>query len=156
MTHNHTDVELFHEKFGLPAPDSPHFLPQDLLMFRIRFMVEELQEFIDSHGLPVTLKLEETRWVRGDTPIFPDMVDAADALIDLAYVVHGTAVMMGLPWQRLWGEVQRANMDKVRVESAGQSKRSTRFDCIKPEGWQPPNHLRILGHGPFPVFQPKE
>ena len=42
--------------------------------------------------------------------------DHYDALIDLTYVAMGTAYMMGLPWQDLWDEVQRANMSKVRAK----------------------------------------
>jgi len=52
---------------------------------------------------------------------------------------------MGLPWQVLWNEVQRANMTKQRASSDGSdSKRRTSLDVVKPPGWQPPDVAGIL------------
>jgi len=127
---DHLDVALFHHKFKVPVASDPSFLGPKTFEFRFRFMHEELAEFHLAHS-------------KGD------MEGAADALIDLAYVIHGTAHMMGLPWPALWEEVQRANMSKVRATSPDQSKRGSALDVIKPEGWEPPNHSRILGEGPW-------
>lgn len=126
------DVKEFHNKFGVPQPDKPHFLNEEAFSFRMKFMNEELKEFHDAH-------------------LDGDMHGAADALVDLVYVVYGTALMMGIPWQSLWNEVQRANMAKRRAQSAEESKRGSSLDVIKPPGWTPPDHTPFLGIGPFPV-----
>lgn len=133
------DVLNFHQKFGVPMPIIPSLLDSHAFKFRVEFMQEELDEFTIAHTAA-------------------DMLGAADALVDLCYVLHGTALMMGLPWPALWEEVQRANMTKERATSAGQSKRGTSLDVIKPEGWRGPDHSKFLGQGPWPVFntQPKE
>jgi predicted HAD superfamily Cof-like phosphohydrolase len=68
----------------------------------------------------------------------------ADALVDIVYVAMGTAYMMGLPWQQLWDEVQRSNMDKVRASDASQSKRKNSLDVVKPQGWVGPDLKRII------------
>lgn len=128
------DVRFFHQKFGVPMATEPSFLNPEALEFRIKFLKEELQEFIDAHAAY-------------------DMHGAADALVDLAYVLHGTALMMGLPWPALWNEVQRANMAKVRATNASQSKRGSALDVIKPEGWKAPDHIVALGAGPWPMLQ---
>lgn len=125
----YTDVGEFHKKFGLrhghlgdvgPVPIDP-----ELMQFRINFLKEELDEFIDGansmdHGM------------------------MADALVDLVYVAIGTAHMFGYPWTQLWGDVQRANMAKERATEATQSTRGTAYDVIKPEGWRGPDTDEIL------------
>lgn len=136
---NFSDVGDFHEKFGLPVvreqgPQSLGFGPgptgaennEELMQFRIKFMEEELLEFIKG--------FEEG-----------DIAQMADALADLQYVVLGTAHILGLPWQALWDDVQRANMTKERAAADGSnSKRGSSFDVVKPEGWVGPETHEIL------------
>lgn len=122
---NYEDVAAFHEKFGLTYNGGPRLLDFDVLSFRMKFLEEELGEFIESAA-------EQ------------DLPGMADALIDLVYVAMGTAYMLGLPWQQLWNEVQRANMSKVRAQSKDESKRGSSLDVIKPAGWTGPDIKRIL------------
>lgn len=119
------DIIEFHKKFDFVIPNSPELLPEDLLEFRIKFMQEELNEFIDAHNNN-------------------NLHDVADALVDLVYVAIGTARLMGIPFNLCWDEVQRANMTKVRATSKDQSKRNTIFDVVKPEGWVPPDHSKHI------------
>lgn len=128
------DVIHFHQKFGVPVAAEASFLNPEAYGFRVKFLQEELDEFREAHS-------------NGD------MHGAADALVDLAYVVHGTAHMMGLPWPMLWMEVQRANITKVRATDASQSKRGTALDIIKPAGWVAPDHTLALGTGPWPTLE---
>lgn len=131
------DVLAFQQKFQVPRAKAPAFLDQQAFEFRLKVLQEELNEFKDSHEAG-------------------DMHGAADALVDLAYGLHGTALMMGLPWPRLWEEVQRANMAKERASHAGQSKRGPALDVIKPEGWKVPDHTATLGVGPWPTLRTTE
>jgi predicted HAD superfamily Cof-like phosphohydrolase len=123
---DNNDVLAFQEKFNIPMSTKPAFLDGQAENYRVKFMQEELEEFIQaSHE--------------------QDLAKAADALVDLVYVVHGTALMMGLPWDKLWNEVQRANMSKVRAKADGSdSKRGSPLDVIKPPGWVGPNHYPAL------------
>lgn len=120
-----SDIREFHEKFRISEHDKPEFLDTDLANFRVKFMEEELDEFVVAMGKD-------------------DIAGMADALIDLVYVAMGTAHMMGLPWQALWREVHNANMRKVRTESAETSKRKSPYDVVKPPGWKPPRIAEIL------------
>ncbi|MCA1806347.1 MAG: nucleoside triphosphate pyrophosphohydrolase family protein [Actinobacteria bacterium] len=125
---NFDDVGDFHRKFELSTfPDNcaPNLLNEDLFEFRLRFLEEELQEFKDGYKAG-------------------NLAEVADALIDLVYVAMGTAHFMGLPWQELWEEVQRANMTKERASSVESSKRHHHFDVIKPPGWTPPDIEGVL------------
>lgn len=132
-------VAKFHAKFGLPVGahdlmvkptvgqdplthDSLEDEAREIQKFRVKFMQEELDEFI------LTLANK-------------DRVAAFDALLDLVYVAQGTALFMGVnsvQWRAGMRAVHRANMSKVRANSSAESKRGTKLDVVKPEGWAPP------------------
>lgn len=119
---NYGDVHLFHRKMGLLHPKVPQLLQDDLFEQRISFIHEELDELVVAHASG-------------------DLAKAADGLIDLVYVVMGTAVMMGLPWQALWDEVQYANMRKERDPSQDTEHHK---GVIKPKDWRPPDIKKVL------------
>jgi len=130
MSSNFNDVGLFHQKFDLDnAVERNHIGPrkpsEELIKFRLKFLKEELHEL--EEGLEVH-----------------DLTKVADALIDLAYVTFGFAHVLGLPWQELWNEVQKANMQKIRAIRAEDSTRGSTYDVIKPKGWTPPNLEEVL------------
>jgi predicted HAD superfamily Cof-like phosphohydrolase len=142
------DVEKFHNKFGIMSAELPRHITHRKLKERLEFLFEELFEFASGCGFVVSVNGNPIG-MKGSEHITPiefmemdqqDMPEMADALIDLVYVAKGTAVMMGLPWKELWDDVQRANMAKVR----GVGKRGHAVDCVKPEGWEPPQTLKIL------------
>ncbi len=114
------DIAEFHNKFEIPRPATPQLLPIDDMGFRISFLFEEMQELVDAFEQD---NLEEQ----------------FDALIDLTYVALGTAWMMGLPFAEGWARVHEANMKKVKVKSASDSKRGSKHDVKKPEGWKAPD-----------------
>lgn len=123
------DIEEFHKKFNLKPLEKPGFLDYTTMEFRIKFMQEELAEFMQAY--------EDD-----------NLHDAFDALIDLTYVVLGTAYLMNLPFNAGWKEVHNANMKKIRAVSEKQSKRNHSSDVIKPEGWAAPNLNRLLQVNP--------
>lgn len=61
-----------------------------------------------------------------------------DALIDLVYLSVRYCVALGFQFNEGWRRVQAANMAKVKVPSAKESKRGTSYDLMKPAGWTPP------------------
>lgn len=124
------DVKDFHDKFNVPVSASPALLGTEAYNFRLGFIREELQEFIQAH-------------------YDKDLAMAYDSLIDLVYVAYGTAQMMGCTpamWTEMWAAVQGANMSKVRATSAAESKRGTSLDVVKPVGWVSPDaaHAEII------------
>lgn len=126
-----SDVFDFHNKFNIPQPDTcEQGLDEETMNFRIKFMFEELEEFIEAVN-------EE------------DLEKQLDSLVDLVYVVLGAALMLGFDFDEAWRRVHAANMEKV----AGlPTDRHGSLDVTKPEGWQPPvlsdlvdpNHRRIV------------
>ena len=122
----------FNQKFGLPDGSKDVLTGAPALQkYRAYFIREELNELTDAF-------------------VTQDRVAAFDALLDLVYVVQGTALFMGITPQQ-WDEgmeaVHFANMSKVRAESAAESKRGLDIDVIKPLGWVPPEAMlaKILG-----------
>ncbi len=120
------DIKEFHKKFELEPLENPGFLDEKLMEFRMKFMQEELDEFIEAYFEKDNLH------------------DAFDALIDLTYVVLGTAYLMGLPFKEGWKLVHKANMNKIRAHTSKQSKRNNTSDVVKPEGWVAPNLENLL------------
>lgn len=112
------DIYEFHLRFGLEYIGPPRFLPDELGEFRTKFMQEELNEYKDAKTLEKKL----------------------DALVDLMYVLLGTAHMHGfIHFEEAWNRVQAANMKKVRVKNLADSTRNSPFDVVKPPGWVPPD-----------------
>jgi len=83
-------------------------------------MNEEWQEYCDAH-------------------VVDDLEGMLDALVDLTYVVLGTAYLHGFDFNEAFRRVHEANMKKVRAEAKTDSKRGTAYDVVKPEGWTPPD-----------------
>lgn len=136
MANFFADVGDFHRKFDIPAfdPRDPCAFPsQEIIAYRIRFLEEELNEF----RLAVAA---------GNLP------EALDAIADIVYVAMGTGHYFNMPFQLVWQEIQRANMDRVLCtpENCPPDKRYRKDMVIKPLDWRPPQIERILAsHNTF-------
>ena len=115
-THLMSDVAAFHEQVLEDfAEQSPSLISAEYCEERTAFLLEEVQEFMTSSRSG-------------------NLVGVADALADIIYVALGTAYKMGLPFDKIWGAVQAANMRKVK----GPTKRGNKVDAMKPAGWVGP------------------
>lgn len=72
-----------------------------------------------------------------------DLVEFADAVCDLTYVVLRAGYMAGLPMDRLFNEVHRSNMSKF---PNGEVIRRADGKILKPESWTPPQLKEIIDH----------
>lgn len=90
------DVGLFHETFGLPVISEPTIPSESRCDLRINLLQEELNELKDA--------IAEN-----------DLVEIADALCDIQYVLSGAIHEFGLgeKFKLLFDEVQRSNMSKT-------------------------------------------
>ena len=89
-------VEEFHTTFGNTIPDKPTMPTAEKVNFRIAFMQEELNELKEA-------------FEKGD------LVEYADALGDLQYVLDGAFIDAGLHTKKaeIMEEIHRSNMSKV-------------------------------------------
>lgn len=61
---------------------------------RIKLLKEEFEEYIDGENNN-------------------DLVEIADALGDMLYIIYGTAVSYGIPLEEIFDEIHRSNMSKL-------------------------------------------
>jgi len=108
----------------------PKLIPDEAAVFRLKAMHEELEELEDGYR-------EQ------------DLPKIADSIVDLVVFALGTAVLHNLPWEDLFKEVMRANMEKVpQFTNAKARNGSGSIDLIKPAGWRGPKIKPILeDHG---------
>jgi predicted HAD superfamily Cof-like phosphohydrolase len=150
---NFRSVQAFHDKMGIPRPPTPCHLDGETYDFRLGFLLEEYTEIARAVNMHQQ-RLKEHQSRDGESLFYgPDeqrmrMAYIADGLVDLVYVALGMADMMGLPWEELFAEVQRANMlkrlAKSKDESYSETGRGHKLDVVKPEGWTPPDLVTIL------------
>lgn len=146
-------VHTFREAMGLPVryaagpsiPDDP-----ELVRLAVRLVVEEFCETLDAvvqqhpaqpkHQLgDIRRRLDE--FVTMGT-VRVDMVQAADGMADLDYVVEGLRCILGIDGQAVVGEVHAANMRKLGPD--GKPLRREDGKVVKPPGWQPPDIAAVL------------
>ena len=113
------DVKEFHNAFNYPHPDKPTLLTGERALTRKSWMDEELGEFIEAteNG---------------------DIVEQADAMIDVLYLAIGTLVEMGIEPENLFAIVQEANMSKSFPDGKPHYRESD-GKIIKPDTWEDPH-----------------
>lgn len=89
-------VREFHETFGVPVLASP-CIPADRVKLRLDILDEERCELSEA--------LEAG-----------DVVEVADALTDMAYLIYGTALEFGIDLNACFAEVHRSNMSKLGAD----------------------------------------
>lgn len=116
-------VKLFHEKFNHPVANQPRGMELERAKKRYNWMLEEINEFIEA--------VEEN-----------DIVEEADAMIDVIYFALGTLVEMGIKPDELFEIVQQANMSKLWED--GKPHYNSEGKTIKPVSWEDPyNRLAV-------------
>jgi predicted HAD superfamily Cof-like phosphohydrolase len=111
----------WHNATGVTTPTKPTDLIATRHLLRYDLMAEENDEYLQA-------------W---------EMVDIADALGDMLYILVGTIVEHGLQdkIEAIFDEIHRSNMTKV-VD--GKVKRRADGKILKPEGYEKPNLKPIL------------
>lgn len=117
------DMVEMYTHYMIPIRFEPGLLTDKEMQDRVNYLFEEVHELADAVA-------------RGD------LAEVADALVDIVVYAKGTAVMMNLPWEQLWQEVKRANMEKQPGENA--KRPGFTHDLVKPEGWVPPRIQEVL------------
>ncbi|MGY8934096.1 MAG: pyrophosphohydrolase domain-containing protein [Flavobacteriales bacterium] len=93
-------VQTFHEAFGLGMKDSPTAnLDANKNLLRYKLMREENEEYLDAANNK-------------------DLVEVADALGDMLYILCGTIIEHGMQHkiEEVFNEIQRSNMSKLGAD----------------------------------------
>ena len=107
-------VKEFHVAFNHPVKETPTFIDNERVKARSDWMKEEINEFIEA----------------------TDVIDQADAMIDLIYFALGTMVEMGVEPAKLFEIVQNANMSKLWEDGKPHYREDGKI--IKPDTWKNP------------------
>lgn len=116
-------VREFHETFGLPVRALPTIPLPDEEKLRVNLLQEEFKEY---------------RTASYDH----DIVDIADALADMVYVIYGTALTYGIDLDAVIAEVHRSNMSKLGPD--GKPVYRADGKVIKGPHYLPPDVLGVL------------
>lgn len=158
-------VMEFHLAMGQPVHHRPQIPAEERIRLRAKLIAEEFSEVmsalfdLDTSDLPPpfpsranTLR-EILKEAIDKAPVKVDMVDLADGLADLDYVVEGTRLEFGIYGKAIADEVHASNMAKVGGPVREDGK------MLKPLGWKPPDIagvLKELGWQPEKAALPPE
>ena len=120
------DVKDFHDAFKIPVQNNGPIIPsKERCDLRYSLIREELEEFKNAFEAG-------------------DLVEVADALTDLQYVLFGSVLEFGLQhkFEELFTEVQRSNMSKL--DRDGKAIYRDDGKVLKSDLWTPPNLKNIL------------
>lgn len=108
-------VREFHETYLAPINDGAPAFPEERLMLRLGLIVEEVAELLDASLSAPAGDLLRAVWpvIQGLDLQARDMVEVADALADIDYVVCGMALELGIPHDAVVAEVHRSNLSKL-------------------------------------------
>lgn len=125
-------VKQFHRAFGHPVADKPGFPSHGRIKFRRDRIEEEHTEWLTAlHNIGCGRSYVES------------LIEIADALGDMVYVIYGTAVEFGIDLDAVVEEIHRSNMAKL--DENGQPIYRSDGKIQKPKGWQPPDLKGALG-----------
>lgn len=97
---NFQRVQEFHRAFGVPSAENPTPPGRELADLREALIGEEFEEFWLGH-------------LNGELEFEPNLIEIADAIGDMLYVIYGTADQYGLDADAIFAEVHRSNMSKL-------------------------------------------
>lgn len=120
---NFERVKQFMNTFGQEVKSSPEFPDPVIQMLRVELIKEELQE------------LQEAIHAK-------DIVEVADALTDLLYVVYGAGAAFGIDLDACFEEVHESNMSKLMPD--GTVKRREDGKVLKGPNFFEPNLKKVL------------
>lgn len=117
MTHTIEKVKIFHETFGHPVAEILNPGTKKLRELRVNLIAEELTELCEALGVCLHINRVDGEYQVSvlaeaeDSEV--DIVETADALGDLDYVVQGANLVFGIPSEKVLDEIQDSNMSKA-------------------------------------------
>lgn len=141
-------VEQFHRTYSMPnrlASGEPATVDYERVTMRMSLIFEELCELVEAVYGARARKLVEAgiadACAADDS--CRDVVEAADALADLVYVIYGMAIESGIDLDAVLAEVQASNLSKLMPD--GSVKLREDGKVLKGPNFFPPNIPRALG-----------
>lgn len=139
-------VRQFHQVYHLPIKTDGPDVTGDRIHMRLSLIVEETTELIRAlYGKAAAQRVQQAV---SDLPQLDegerDLVEVADALADLVYVVYGMALELGISLPSVLAEVQASNLSKLGADGKPIYREDGKV--LKGPGFFPPNIERALTH----------
>jgi predicted HAD superfamily Cof-like phosphohydrolase len=115
-------VREFHRAFNRPVAAAANPRPVEW-RDRVSILQEEFHEYVEAAHAG-------------------DLTAVADALADMVYVIHGTALTYGIPLDEVLAEVHRSNMSKLGAD--GRPLLRADGKVVKGPGFVPPDVAAVL------------
>ncbi len=119
-------VKEFHKLFDVPIGTHPKLLNLSAAKRREQLIEEEWVELIEARELG-------------------NIIEIADALGDLLYVVYGAAIEYGIPIDEVFEEIHRSNMTKLWPDGTVHKREDGKV--LKPPTYSPANLEKIINYG---------
>ena len=139
-------VLQFHHTYSVPIrPFSDPTLDYERMNMRMSLIAEEFAELMGAvYGLRARAIIEAaTAEAVATDEGERDVIEAADALADLVYVVYGMAIESGMNLDSVLAEVQASNLSKLMPD--GSVKLREDGKVLKGPNFFQPNIARVLG-----------
>lgn len=141
-------VRVFHEVYRVPVHTDAPNADSDRVPMRMALIAEELAELVGAvYGAPAQAVMEDAyaRAVDLDDGT-RDVVETADAIGDLVYVLYGMALECGIPLREVLAEIQASNLSKLGAD--GQPILRADGKVLKGPGYHRPDVAGALrAHG---------
>lgn len=137
-------VRRFHHVYGLPIRTDGPSLDRESLNMRMSLIAEEFAELTGAvYGRAAREEIEAAcARARAADDGSRDVVETADALADLVYVIYGMALETGIDLAAVLAEVQRSNMSKLGEDGRPIYREDGKV--LKGPGYFPPDVARVL------------
>lgn len=138
-------VREFHETYNLPLEYGTPSVNRERVHMRMSLISEEFAELVGAvYGKEARTKIEEAykEAVALDDHT-RDVIETADALADLVYVIYGMALEMGIPLAKVLAQVQASNLSKLGADGKPIYREDGKV--LKGPGFFPPNVALALG-----------
>lgn len=153
-SHTIHKVREFHKVFHHPVEVAPTVPSPATRLLRFKLIFEELLEFgraIGVEGLAGIPQEEFEQHVRTalggvvlDETLATDLVEAADALGDLDYVVQGANLAFGFPAEAVVANIHESNMSKLGAD--GQPILAPGGKVVKGPNYHKPDIASVLAN----------
>ena len=136
-------VKLWQVATGNPVAAQIGIPPYDRVRLRAKLLMEETMETVGALiGIPKnhTKAFVHANNLAIENELDPktDLVEVADGLADMLFVLIGTALEIGIPLEPVFDEVCRSNMSKIGAAKREDGKTG------KGDNYSPPEIGRIL------------
>lgn len=137
-------VRQFHTTYGLPIVEGEPTVDYDRVHMRMSLILEEVTELVTAvYGKEAGKVLAEgAAAAQAADDGERDLIETADALADLVYVIYGMALESGISLPAVLKEVQASNMSKLGEDGKPIYREDGKV--LKGPGFFPPNIARAL------------